>query len=77
MYRSACLPGDTLLLYTDGVTEGRSGKDFYGEERLAAVAARSLDSAEALTSVVLSEVLEFQAGRPRDDIAVVAIRVPG
>jgi len=70
------LPGDTLLLYTDGVTEGRSGKDFYGEARLAATAARSLDSAEALTSAVLTDVLEFQAGRPRDDIAVVAIRVP-
>ncbi|MFZ0875690.1 MAG: PP2C family protein-serine/threonine phosphatase, partial [Pseudonocardiaceae bacterium] len=69
-------PGDTLLLYTDGVTEGRSGKDFYGEARLAAAAACSFDSAEALTSAVLSEVLEFQAGRPRDDIAIVAIRVP-
>jgi sigma-B regulation protein RsbU (phosphoserine phosphatase) len=69
------LPGDTLLLYTDGVTEARSGKDFYGEERLAAATARSLDSAETLTSAILNEVLQFQAGRPRDDIAVVAIRV--
>ena len=70
------LPGDTLLLYTDGVTEARSGKDFYGEERLAVTAARSVDSAEGLTSAVLSEVLEFQADRPRDDIAVVTIRIP-
>jgi phosphoserine phosphatase RsbU/P len=69
-------PGDTLLLYTDGITEGRSGKDFYGEARLVAAAACSFDSAEALTSAILSEVLEFQAGTPRDDIAVVAIRVP-
>jgi phosphoserine phosphatase RsbU/P len=64
------------VLYTDGVTEARSGKNFYGEERLAVAAARPHDSAAALTSAVLSEVLEFQAGTPRDDIAVVAIRVP-
>jgi sigma-B regulation protein RsbU (phosphoserine phosphatase) len=69
------LAGDTLVLYTDGVTEARSGEDFYGEERLAAAALRSVDSAEALTSAILSEVLEFQTDRPRDDIAVVTIRV--
>ncbi|MDQ4091870.1 MAG: SpoIIE family protein phosphatase [Actinomycetota bacterium] len=70
------LPGDMLLLYTDGITEARRGKDFYGEERLAAAAARSVHSAEGLTSAILSEVLEFQADVPRDDIAVVTIRIP-
>lgn len=70
------LPGDTLLLYTDGITEARNGKEFYGEERLAVAATQSYGSAEALASAVVSEALEFQAGRPRDDIAVVAIRVP-
>jgi sigma-B regulation protein RsbU (phosphoserine phosphatase) len=70
------LPGDMLVLYTDGITEARRGKAFYGDERLAALVARSFPSAEALTSAILSEVLEFQTGRPRDDIVVVAIRVP-
>jgi sigma-B regulation protein RsbU (phosphoserine phosphatase) len=69
-------PGDTLVLYTDGITEARSGKAFYGDERLAALVVRSFPSAEALTSAILGEVLEFQTGRPRDDIVVVAIRVP-
>jgi sigma-B regulation protein RsbU (phosphoserine phosphatase) len=70
------LPGDTLVLYTDGVTEARCGKAFYGEERLAATVARRFDSAQALTSAILTEVLDFQTGQPRDDIVIVAIRVP-
>ena len=70
------LPGDTLVLYTDGITEARSGKAFYGEERLTTAVARSFDSAKALTSVILNDVLEFQTGRPRDDIVIVAIHVP-
>jgi serine phosphatase RsbU (regulator of sigma subunit) len=74
--RIKLLPGDTLLLYTDGITEARNGKELYGEERLAVAATRSYYSAEALASAVLSEALKFQDGRPRDDIAVVAIRVP-
>jgi sigma-B regulation protein RsbU (phosphoserine phosphatase) len=69
-------PGDMLVLYTDGITEARRGKAFYGDERLAALVARSFPSAEALTSAILGEVLEFQTGRPRDDIVVVTIRVP-
>jgi serine phosphatase RsbU (regulator of sigma subunit) len=27
-------PGDILLLYTDGITEARSGQEFFGIERL-------------------------------------------
>jgi sigma-B regulation protein RsbU (phosphoserine phosphatase) len=70
------LPGETLVLYTDGIIEARSGKAFYGEERLAAAVARSFDSAQALTSTILNEVLEFQTSRPRDDIVIVTIHVP-
>ncbi|HXT45085.1 MAG TPA: SpoIIE family protein phosphatase [Pseudonocardiaceae bacterium] len=70
------LPGDMLVLYTDGITEARSGKVFYGDDKLAAAVARAPDSADALTSAILSEVLEFQTGRARDDIVVVVIRVP-
>ena len=69
-------PGDVLLLYTDGVVEGRSGTDFYGEHRLATTAARYPGSAGALVYGILASVLDFQTGDPRDDIAVVALRVP-
>jgi sigma-B regulation protein RsbU (phosphoserine phosphatase) len=68
--------GDTLVLYTDGVTEGRNATDFYGETRLDAAASASYGTAESMVQGILDDVLQFQDGRPRDDIAVVAVRVP-
>ena len=67
-------PGSSLLLYTDGVTEARRGNEMYGEQRLREVAAkhRGADAAEA----VLEDVVAFQGGSPRDDIAIVTIAVP-
>ena len=69
-------PGDALLLYTDGVTEGRNGDDFFGERRLEEAAAKGAGSAAAMVAVVLDEVLAFQSGDPRDDVALLAVRVP-
>jgi phosphoserine phosphatase RsbU/P len=66
-------PGDRLLLYTDGVTEGRRDREEYGEERLLACAARTAPGAGSLVSAVLDDVLDFQQGVPRDDIALLAI----
>jgi sigma-B regulation protein RsbU (phosphoserine phosphatase) len=67
--------GDLMVLYTDGVTEGRRGPAFFGEERLlrSVVAHRS---APLPADGILGDVLDFQHGTPRDDIAVVAVRVP-
>jgi sigma-B regulation protein RsbU (phosphoserine phosphatase) len=67
--------GDLLVLYTDGVTEGRRDALFYGEERLYRSMLAHVDAALPAESI-LGDVLEFQAGQPRDDIAVVAVRVP-
>ncbi len=67
-------PGDALLLYTDGVTEGRRGSEFYGEQRL--LDAVGGGSADAMVGAVLDDVVDFQAGDPRDDIALLAVRVP-
>jgi phosphoserine phosphatase RsbU/P len=69
-------PGDCLVLYTDGVTEARNGDAHFGEQRL-------IDRIEALGSdparlaeTLLAEVVDFQHGQPRDDVAMLALRVP-
>jgi sigma-B regulation protein RsbU (phosphoserine phosphatase) len=70
-------PGDILLLYTDGVTEARGDGDYFGDERLLAWASdRDLSDVSVLVDSLLAEVLQYQGGRPRDDIAVVAVRYP-
>jgi sigma-B regulation protein RsbU (phosphoserine phosphatase) len=70
-------PGDTLLLYTDGVTEARGDGDYFGDERLLAWASnRDLSDVSAVVDSLLAEVLQYQGGQPRDDIAVVAVRYP-
>ena len=68
--------GDTLIAYTDGVSEARQATTWFGEARIATLLARNWTTAHDLTSHLLAEVLEFQGQEPRDDIAVVAIRVP-
>jgi phosphoserine phosphatase RsbU/P len=70
-------PGDVVVLYTDGVTEARRDGDFFDDERLVA-AIRRLErlGAQEMADGIVAEVLEFQRGDARDDIAVVVIRVP-
>jgi sigma-B regulation protein RsbU (phosphoserine phosphatase) len=69
--------GDAVVLYTDGVPEGRRGREFYGEERLAErVQSRRADGAAAVAEGIVEHVVAFQDGVPRDDIAVVVLAVP-
>jgi PAS domain S-box-containing protein len=73
------MPGEALVLYTDGVTEARSPDgEFFGEERLRALL-RSCAGLEAgaFASRIKGVVLEFQEGYPRDDLAILVLRVRG
>jgi phosphoserine phosphatase RsbU/P len=70
-------PGDALLLYTDGIPEARNGDRFFGERRTAEVLGRPAGSAAESAAGLLNDVLEFQGDVPRDDIALVVVRVSG
>jgi sigma-B regulation protein RsbU (phosphoserine phosphatase) len=69
-------PGDVLMAYTDGVTEGRRGDDFYGEARLDVAVTSHTGSARAMTDGILADVLQFQSGMARDDIVILAVGLP-
>src|SRR5947209_5141153 len=68
--------GDTLLLYSDGVTEaGIDGAEEFGEDRLAhALRVNQWQPAEALVQAIVEDVADFSAGSRSDDVTVVAIR---
>lgn len=67
--------GELLVLFTDGVTEARRGKELYGEQRAADVLA-SCDPPTPAIAVerLLGAVTEFAGDNMRDDIAVLAVR---
>ncbi len=73
-------PGETCLLYTDGITEARGGPlgtDLFGEERLAS-AFRQCSGlpAEAVVERIMMLTSQWVDRRPHDDIAAVAITAP-
>jgi serine phosphatase RsbU (regulator of sigma subunit) len=69
-------PGEALICYTDGVTERRDGKAFFGEPRLAAVVAATAGAADSLAGAVETAVAGFAADEPSDDLAVLVLRAP-
>jgi sigma-B regulation protein RsbU (phosphoserine phosphatase) len=73
-------PGDTLVLYSDGVTEARvADRGLFGLERLreAAVEARALPPSE-VHGRILSAVSSFTRGAMQaDDITLMVVRYTG
>ncbi len=77
-YREAQLrltPADVLVLYTDGVTEARRGRELFGYERLVeTVSALRAGSVQELAQGVSDAALAF-AGTLKDDLHVVVLRL--
>lgn len=71
------MPGDYLILYTDGVTEAQNQYgDFFGDNRLIDTALSQIGkSPQEMQNALIDEVNRFMGSQPRqDDIAIVVIR---
>jgi PAS domain S-box-containing protein len=70
-------PGDVAVLYTDGATEAyKTPDELFGEDRLAQMIGEcSRREADEIADRILSEVLAFGPPEPRDDIAILVLKV--
>ena len=75
-HSAALSPGDAVVFYTDGVTEAGGPGGALGEEKLAELVGTcaGLD-ADSIAGRVEAAALAAEDGPPRDDIAVVVLRV--
>ncbi|MCQ2184373.1 MAG: PP2C family protein-serine/threonine phosphatase [Bacteroidales bacterium] len=78
--KTKLLPGDTLLLYTDGVTESMdAGRQEFGRARLSKILETVSDAdASGVIEIVLDEVRRHSSGTPQsDDITMLCIKFIG
>lgn len=71
-------PGDTLILYTDGITEAMNGKhEMYGEARLYLTMHKLHEkSAKDVEKGILSDLHHFSNGAPQsDDVTMVLMKI--
>ncbi len=67
--------GDTVLLYTDGVTETAGPQGRFGTDRLREFASYHAGSApQALLDALAAELERFRGGPATDDVAALALR---
>jgi serine phosphatase RsbU (regulator of sigma subunit) len=68
-------PGDTLVLYTDGITERRDADGMFGQVGVSRTLARMLGSdAQAIVRQLEQTARTFTQSPLRDDLAVLALR---
>jgi PAS domain S-box-containing protein len=69
-------PGDAVVLFTDGVTEARQGREMFGDARLRDLLASHAGApADVLAGAVEEAVIAFHGGPAADDLAVLVVRV--
>jgi len=68
-------PGESLLAYTDGVTEAKGDAGFFGEGRLKESLAAPAASAEEVLARIDAELARHTGGGdPYDDVTLLAVR---
>lgn len=71
------VPGEALVFYTDGLLEARAPDGAFADGLLElALSSCAGASAEVIAGVVHDALVEFQGGRPRDDMALLVVRRP-
>ncbi|MGI8774847.1 MAG: PP2C family protein-serine/threonine phosphatase [Actinomycetota bacterium] len=74
--RTRLSPGDTLIIYSDGVTEARREDDLFGEERLLTwLKQTARASVEEVAQGLAAAAEEHHLGSASDDIAILVARV--
>jgi PAS domain S-box-containing protein len=69
-------PGDSLVMYTDGVTEARAPKRVWGSSDLARfVGVHEPLRADAIAERIERGALSANSDEPRDDVAIVVLKV--
>jgi serine phosphatase RsbU (regulator of sigma subunit)/HAMP domain-containing protein len=69
-------PGDTIVIFTDGLTEAKSGSEVYGEQRLdEAIVRYGQLPARNIADNIIREVTLFSGGRLTDDAALIVLRI--
>ena len=68
------LAGETLVLYTDGLTEARRGPEFFGEGRLLEIlSGRDCSDPQGMVEALVAAATQHAGGRLTDDLAVIAV----
>jgi PAS domain S-box-containing protein len=70
--------GESIVLYTDGVTDTRGEVERFGQERLEQLLGRCVSLApDDVASSIDAALLEFEQGPQRDDVALLVLRATG
>ncbi len=74
-------PGDSVLIYTDGVTDARTaGRELFGLDRLTDLLTSQVDieqEAEELLRKLVQAITSHQHGELRDDATILLLRLTG